>query len=430
MGEGGCLTTDDDRFAARDSAAALPRDDRERRSTATASRSDRLRRTSSAGSTTASTIRAPRCCSTASHRLEDGARPAPEGRRPVTARCSPACRGSRSPIPAVDLDLLLLLPLRRPGSLRASTSSRALRDPPLREEHGVQTTMYPPVHRFTSFRETCGEVPRSRATERRRRRALLDPALPTHHPSSSRSASSRRSATASRQMARPRQDDTANEAPRQHPAVRSRDRRPRSEALRIQLADDGSADPGARGGAFSATTPAPRTASPPAAAPAGLHLACLAAGVGPGDEVIVPGGRRSSPTRTPTHWCGGKAVFARRRSPPTSRYLDVEAVEALMMRAHEGCHRRPHVRLPDGPRRARPPVSAKGARSRPDRGFAVSLPAGVLRRTDRSVGTRGATGVFSVLRQDPVARGGRAAWSITDDEAAAATDAAHCDRTR
>lgn len=47
---------------------------------------------------------------------------------------------------------------------------------------------------------------------------------------------------------------------------------------------------------------------------AGLHLACLAAGVGPGDEVIVPSLSFVACAHAP-HWCGGEAVLCDVDSP-------------------------------------------------------------------------------------------------------------------
>lgn len=61
---------------------------------------------------------------------------------------------------------------------------------------------------------------------------------------------------------------------------------------------------------------------------AGLHLACLAAGVGPGDEVIVPALSFVADAHAP-HWCGGRAVFADISSERLP-LLDAEAVEPLL----------------------------------------------------------------------------------------------------
>lgn len=61
---------------------------------------------------------------------------------------------------------------------------------------------------------------------------------------------------------------------------------------------------------------------------AGLHLACLAAGVGEGDEVIVPALSFVADAHAP-HWCGGRAVFADISSERLP-LLDPEAVEPLL----------------------------------------------------------------------------------------------------
>jgi dTDP-4-amino-4,6-dideoxygalactose transaminase len=60
----------------------------------------------------------------------------------------------------------------------------------------------------------------------------------------------------------------------------------------------------------------------------GLHLACLAAGVGPGDEVIVPALGFVADAHA-AHWCGGSTVFAD-VSSVEQPLLDVAAVERLI----------------------------------------------------------------------------------------------------
>lgn len=61
---------------------------------------------------------------------------------------------------------------------------------------------------------------------------------------------------------------------------------------------------------------------------AGIHLALLAAGVGPGDEVIVPACGFVADAHAP-YWCGGTAVFADVESPERP-LLDAAAVEGLI----------------------------------------------------------------------------------------------------
>lgn len=61
---------------------------------------------------------------------------------------------------------------------------------------------------------------------------------------------------------------------------------------------------------------------------AGLHLAGLAAGVGPGDEVIVPALGFVADAHV-AHWCGGKTVFADIESAGRPQ-IDVSAVESLI----------------------------------------------------------------------------------------------------
>lgn len=57
---------------------------------------------------------------------------------------------------------------------------------------------------------------------------------------------------------------------------------------------------------------------------AGLHLACLAAGVGEGDEVIVPALGFVADAHA-AHWCGGRTVFADVASPERP-LLNIESV--------------------------------------------------------------------------------------------------------
>lgn len=65
-------------------------------------------------------------------------------------------------IPYADFDLDLSSCYLFGVVAESADARRALRNH-LSEHHGVQTTMYPPVHRFTSFVQTCGEVSLPRA---------------------------------------------------------------------------------------------------------------------------------------------------------------------------------------------------------------------------------------------------------------------------
>ena len=60
----------------------------------------------------------------------------------------------------------------------------------------------------------------------------------------------------------------------------------------------------------------------------GLHLACLAAGVGEGDEVIVPAVGFVADAHA-AHWCGGRTVFADVSSAEVP-LLDPDAIEPLI----------------------------------------------------------------------------------------------------
>ena len=98
---------------------------------------------------------------------------------------------------------------------------------------------------------------------------------------------------------------------------------------------------------------------------AALHLACLAAGVGPGDEVIAPAlivrGRRPCGTvRRGRDRARRLRLSGRAPARPGGR-------RAADNRPHEGGHRGPHVRLPGRHRRAARDL--RRARHRPDRGL-------------------------------------------------------------
>ncbi len=61
---------------------------------------------------------------------------------------------------------------------------------------------------------------------------------------------------------------------------------------------------------------------------AGLHLACLAAGVGPGDEVVVPAVAAPQVAHA-APWCGARSVIVDVESP-TRPFLDLAAAEAAL----------------------------------------------------------------------------------------------------
>lgn len=135
---------------------------------------------------------------------------------------------------------------------------------------------------------------------------------------------------------------------------------------------------------------------------AGLHLACLAAGVGEGDEVIVPALGFVADAHAP-HWCGGRAVFADIASERLP-LLDLEAVEPLLSartKAVLAIHMYGY------------PLELGGLRELCDaRGIALiedcCESVGATFDDGSSVGTAGGAGVFSFFAktQLPVGEGG------------------------
>lgn len=146
---------------------------------------------------------------------------------------------------------------------------------------------------------------------------------------------------------------------------------------------------------------------------AGLHLACLAAGVGPGDEVIVPALGFVADAHAP-HWCGGRAVFADIASERLP-LLDAAAVEPLIG---------PHTRAVLAIHMFGYPLELAGLRELCDRhGIALiedcCEAVGATFADGASVGTVGDGGVFSFFAktQLPVGEGGIV---VSADEDAAA----------
>lgn len=145
---------------------------------------------------------------------------------------------------------------------------------------------------------------------------------------------------------------------------------------------------------------------------AGLHLACLAAGVGPGDEVIVPAVAFVADAHA-AHWCGGETVFADVVSSQRP-HLDVGAVEALITdrtKALIAVHMFGYAMELDDL-----------ARLCEERGVALiedcCESAGATFADGTSVGTKGQSGVFSFFAktQLPVGEGGLV---VTDEQTVA-----------
>lgn len=135
---------------------------------------------------------------------------------------------------------------------------------------------------------------------------------------------------------------------------------------------------------------------------AGLHLACLAAGVGVGDEVIVPALGFVADAHAP-HWAGGRAVFVDIDPEPHPRLAlgDVEALIGEGTKAVLAVHRFGY------------PLELAGLRELCDRHRIVLIEdcceaVGATFADGSSVGTAGHIGVFSFFAktQLPVGEGG------------------------
>jgi dTDP-4-amino-4,6-dideoxygalactose transaminase len=144
----------------------------------------------------------------------------------------------------------------------------------------------------------------------------------------------------------------------------------------------------------------------------GLHLACLAAGVGPGDEVIVPALGFVADAHA-AHWCGGTTVFADVASVDQP-LLDPEGIERLITdrtKAVLAVHMYGYPLELDGIRAL---CESRGITLIEDCCEAV----GATFSDGSSVGTAGQSGVFSFFAktQLPVGEGGIV---VTADESVA-----------
>ena len=129
------------------------------------------------------------------------------------------------------------------------------------------------------------------------------------------------------------------------------------DVLRVGLADAGPAHAGVRGRVRRAPRRRARGRGL-VSCTAALHLAYLAAGVGPGDEVIVPA-MTFAATAAAVIYCGGTPVFAD-IAGPHDLGLDPDDVERAHHAAHEGRLRRALRRLS---RRGRPRCASCATRT-------------------------------------------------------------------
>ena len=146
---------------------------------------------------------------------------------------------------------------------------------------------------------------------------------------------------------------------------------------------------------------------------AALHLAYLAAGVGPGDEVIVPAFTFTA-TAAAALYCGATPVFAEivSREHPEPR---PDRRRAAHHAPHEGRVRRPLRRLRGRGRSSEGAV--RRARHRADRGCGARARA--PRSKGRKLGTWGLAGAFSFFSNKVLSVGEGGLLCTDDDEVAA-----------
>ena len=158
---------------------------------------------------------------------------------------------------------------------------------------------------------------------------------------------------------------------------------------------------------------------------AALHLACLAAGIGPGDEVIVPAFTFVA-SAAAARYVGADAGALRRRSARTTSTSTRQDVDRAHHAAHARGHRRALLRLSRATSR-RCGRSATSTGSLLIEDCAQAIGAARRRRRARS-GTVGELGAFSFFskKQLCVGEGGMVA---TADEDARRDACGCCART-
>ena len=144
---------------------------------------------------------------------------------------------------------------------------------------------------------------------------------------------------------------------------------------------------------------------------AALHLAYLAAGVGPGDEVIVPAFTFAA-TAAAVIYCGGTPVFADIIGQHDLS-IDPEDVERKITAAHEGRRGGALRRLPGSGGRPEGALRLEG--HRPDRGC---RPRPGRHAARKAIGTFGLAGAFSFF-SNKVLSVGEGGMLATDDDAVA-----------
>ena len=263
-------------------------------------------------------------------------------------------------------------------------------------ERGIQTSIfYPSIHRFTRLPRA---LPRRLAADHRARLAHRADAalLPAHDP---RRPGPRRHGA--RRGGRAPMSDWR--VPLTDIAVARAGRAGGARLPRVRLADDGAAH-----AAFEQALAELRRhphAVTVSSGTAALHLACLAAGIGPGDEVIVPAFTFVA-SAAAVRYVGAEPVLcdvrraARLQPRPGGRRAPHHA-------AHARHDRRPLLRLPG--RRRRAAGALRRARARADRGLRAGD-----RRTRRRHRAPGRDGRASSARSASSPRSSsasaRAAW--------------------
>ena len=301
----------------------------------------------------------------------------------------------------------------RSAPVSSTRSTTPARSRPLAESLPMRTNR----RRATTRRRTVAVRPRRRAAavggsaRTGRRRQRVDRAIASMRPQERRDRGEARGATG-RRGCTARRTRSCCPRPRHHPGRRSVDHRARGRGRRqrrAQLLVRGRQrrEPGLRGRSSPGHRPAAHAIALPSCT-AGLHLSLLALGVGPGDEVIVPGDDVDRHGRT-DHVRRRDAGLRRRRARHVVHVGRVAASAAS---------RRGRRRSSPSTSTAASPTSWRSRRCAPSTGSSLiedAAEAAGGRHAGRAAGSFGATSTFSFHGSKTLTTG-EGGMVLSDDE--------------